>query len=920
MPAGGTDQGPKHCGGEGVGPLSYKSYQEFFRFVTGRDPYPYQQSLAECDEWPQVLHIPTGAGKTAAVGLAWLWRRCYHPDPAVRQATPRRLVYCLPMRVLVEQTRDTVRSWLGKLGLQDPAGLESGRERPSPGLPGSGGKAGVGVHVLMGGEEPTDWAVHPEQNAILIGTQDMLLSRALNRGYAASRYRWPREFGLLNNDVLWVLDEIQLMGVGLVTTAQLDGLRRSLGTFGPARSIWMSATLDPAWLGTVDHPVPLAREILALTEADRAHPDLARKWQAPKSLQFWREAAPVDKHYAARLAAFVADCHVQARQQATTGTGVGQTGPLTLVILNTVPRAQAVYAELVRLQGNGGNDRCIPSGRSGASPSILLLHSRFRPYEREQRVAELLTPPGPGGRILVATQAVEAGVDISARVLITELAPWSSLVQRFGRCNRRGEYGQAAVWVVDLLAGGATTKKKARKENVAAPYSPEDLAEARDRLRRLHSVSLADLDQLPVPATTENTYPLRRRDLLDLFDTTPDLSGSDIDVSRFVRDSEDRDAQVYWRLWPGAQEGKAPGTAGFAPPQREELCPVPVYGAYGLQEFLRGLKGPRARLAWVWDPLEDKWETAKADQVRAGMTVLLAAQAGGYSLSGWDPAAPGPVDPIPVGRADQPASTRARPGQWMGGDESTAVGRWQSLAEHDDAVGAALEQELDNLSGLALPSQAMEALRLAARWHDAGKAHPVFQETLRLSNRDCPPPDQSTAWAKSPGQGGHHARKYFRHELASALAFLESPAAYNELPEGWRDLAAYLIAAHHGKVRLAIRSLPGEEAPANVARHALGVWEGDPLPDPALPAPVQLGGGAVLWPLRLSLAPMELGFGADGCPSWQERMLRLVTWDALGPFRLAYLEALLTAADARGSASACAPDSSPAGSAQEERR
>lgn len=39
-------------------------------------------------------------------------------------------------------------------------------------------------------------------------------------------------------------------------------------------------------------------------------------------------------------------------------------------------------------------------------------------------------------REVVATQAVEAGVDVSARVLITELAPWSSLVQRFGRCNR----------------------------------------------------------------------------------------------------------------------------------------------------------------------------------------------------------------------------------------------------------------------------------------------------------------------------------------------------------------------------------------------------------------------------------------------------------------------------------------------------
>ena len=38
------------------------------------------------------------------------------------------------------------------------------------------------------------------------------LSRALNRGYGMSRYRWPMHFGLLNNDCLWVLDETQLMG------------------------------------------------------------------------------------------------------------------------------------------------------------------------------------------------------------------------------------------------------------------------------------------------------------------------------------------------------------------------------------------------------------------------------------------------------------------------------------------------------------------------------------------------------------------------------------------------------------------------------------------------------------------------------------------------------------------------------------
>jgi CRISPR-associated endonuclease/helicase Cas3 len=50
---------------------------------------------------------------------------------------------------------------------------------------------------------------------VLIGTQDMLLSRALMRGYSMSRYQWPVHFGFLHNDALRVLDEVQLMGAGL---------------------------------------------------------------------------------------------------------------------------------------------------------------------------------------------------------------------------------------------------------------------------------------------------------------------------------------------------------------------------------------------------------------------------------------------------------------------------------------------------------------------------------------------------------------------------------------------------------------------------------------------------------------------------------------------------------------------------------
>jgi len=136
-----------------------KSYEVFFKKATGLPPFPLQEKLATCRQLPQVLHVPTGMGKTAAVLLGWLYRRCCAKE-FVRKQTPRRLVYCLPTRTLVEQTHNATALWLEKLNLNDQ----------------------VGLHLLMGGEEASDWDEYPQRDAILIGTQDMLLSRALNRG------------------------------------------------------------------------------------------------------------------------------------------------------------------------------------------------------------------------------------------------------------------------------------------------------------------------------------------------------------------------------------------------------------------------------------------------------------------------------------------------------------------------------------------------------------------------------------------------------------------------------------------------------------------------------------------------------------------------------------------------------------------
>jgi len=68
------------------------------RATGGASPYPYQQRLAD-DGLPDLLRVPTGAGKTMAAVLPWLYRRRHHPDPGVRAKTPRWLVsLCVNLR------------------------------------------------------------------------------------------------------------------------------------------------------------------------------------------------------------------------------------------------------------------------------------------------------------------------------------------------------------------------------------------------------------------------------------------------------------------------------------------------------------------------------------------------------------------------------------------------------------------------------------------------------------------------------------------------------------------------------------------------------------------------------------------------------------------------------------------------------
>lgn len=828
--------------------MSATNYTAFFKTATGgsHSPYDYQCRLAlgEADLpntgaacHSRLINIPTGLGKTAAVVLAWMWNRVVIKDPA----WPRRLVYCLPMRTLVEQTRDEVEKWLKAHGLLwDEKESHDGK---------------VGLHILMGGEDAGEWDLHPEREAILIGTQDMLLSRALNRGYGMSRYRWPMHFGLLNNDALWVMDETQLMGVGVETSAQLDGFRarEEWRTHGICPTWWMSATLEQKRFATVDHPVPAGGWLpLKLNPAEessgRPHELItAKKRLSPAPLK--DAPAPLvlstttKDDYAKQLAELVAKRHLALLENPHSS------GTLTLVIVNRVSRARAIFEALTTGEKKGKQTLpplCAPE-------RVALIHSRFRQKDRAKHEALLF---GTGDRIVIATQAVEAGVDVSARLLITELAPWSSLVQRMGRCNRRAEFPDAEILWVNIEPDA--------KGELLLPYTKDELTKASEELQKLTDACPRALREIIVQETPVVRPVIRRRDLVDLFDTTPDICGQDLDISRYIRDSDDNDVQFFWR---DIAENETPGTSE-PQPTREELCRVSIGDA---AKFLDPKKKPRA---WQWNPLEKEWK--KAERARPGAVYLVAADCGGYEDSlGWT-GEPKPQSLTIHRPPDESADSHD-------GNGSSFTRGWQSLAEH---TGKVIE-ETDSISAFIMLSAADTAtLRIAALWHDVGKAHGEFQRMLCDGEA---PPREGNLWAKSKNKNGKCKRPGFRHELASALAWLL--AGPPDAPE--RDLVAYLIAAHHGKVRLSIRSLPNEPVPGGEERlFARGIWHGDTLPAVAI--------GDITTPaVTLDLSFMKMGAGEHG-PSWLARAVALR--DRLGPFRLAYLETILRAADARASA------------------
>ncbi len=583
-------------------------------------------------------------------------------------------------------------------------------------------------------------------------------------------------------------------------------------------------------------------------------------------------------------------------------------------------------------------------------PAQLLVGGR-RVHER-QKLADWLDHHGflggNAGRpdrpmFLVATSAGEVGVDLDADHLICDLVEWERMVQRLGRVNRRG----GKVSRIEVIAAAREREKPEewaqRLGRLRGPLEllPADENGSRDASPRalvdLKAGAAADAEvggAVEAATTPEPMRPALTRALVDAWSLTSleEHTGRP-EVQPWLRGwvEEEPQTTLAWRRWLPWRERAASPIADevkrffdAAPVHLTEQLETETHRAVGLMtqraaamkkaEYAEsradepGLaanapaliilgREHRLRLALTLKALADlKDDKRRREELFAemtGATVVVNARLGGlngdgmleagcehapdtldagwgepilkeigYRIFGPDPDEPEP-DPTSWKRAE--TITLATPEASESGDErplqvfvarSKRAGRAgdpaiasqaQSLQEHHEWAGVEAERMAD---ALGLPQPYREALVAAARHHDAGKDREIWQGAMNARQEGRP-------YAKTEGGGDSRRLGGYRHEFGT-LRDVESCEAFARLDDERRELALHLIAAHHGHARPTI-------APYDPGRP--GQWE---------TRSAQEARGREV---ALRFARLQRRFGPWGL-AWLEALLRAADWRA----------------------------------------
>jgi CRISPR-associated endonuclease/helicase Cas3 len=135
-------------------------------------------------------------------------------------------------------------------------------------------------------------------------------------------------------------------------------------------------------------------------------------------------------------------------------------------------------------------DRALAAAERAAAADLdpILYHSRFRYEDRVNQHRKVIEAfAGPGRALAICTQVAEMSLDLSATLLVTDLAPVPALIQRLGRLNRRAETDDTWPFII---------VEPYREDGTQAvlPYTPADFAAARAWLGKLGSGALRQTD------------------------------------------------------------------------------------------------------------------------------------------------------------------------------------------------------------------------------------------------------------------------------------------------------------------------------------------------------------------------------------------------------------------------------------------
>lgn len=369
-----------------------------------KDLYPYQERVLEAILAGRnvILVTPTGSGKTLASSLPFCQNRFFGD-----QLLPGKAIYVVPMRVLTTQFHTASKELFKEFDpdlLQELEDIYKRFDRE--------------LLSIQTGESPEDSQFESMMTACTI---DQLLASALGVPYSLDKKRFNINVGAVCSSYL-ILDEPHLYPLsqegrsykGAFTTC-LEILRLLKGM---TRFVFMSATMSRPLVQRLSEI--LDAEVITVTgaELDKLNKERVRTFE--------RSPIPFD---------------AEAILKAHNGC--------SLVVCNTVQRAQEMYLKL---------HEAIEQQKAGIE--LELLHSRFTDEDRAKQSKNLRDLVGKGqwekgnwsyqeqkSLIVIATQVVEVGLDISVQTLHTELSPANSLIQRAGRCARfEKQHGRVIIY------------------------------------------------------------------------------------------------------------------------------------------------------------------------------------------------------------------------------------------------------------------------------------------------------------------------------------------------------------------------------------------------------------------------------------------------------------------------------------------